>query len=83
MQPLSHFDAADLKLIYRILHKGLMQNLELMDSDFFERLQGWLQTCARSEGVDVSNHSEWDAWLGNRVVACEDRVADRRILSIV
>lgn len=82
-QPLSHFDAADLKLVYRVLHKNLMNNIELMDSDFFEKLQTWLQTCAQADGVDVGNHSHWDAWLGNRAVACEDRMANRTSLSIV
>ena len=83
MQPLSHFDASDLKLIYRTLHKGLMTNIELLDSEFFEQLQTWLQSCARSEGVDVGDHKQWDAWLGNRAVACEDRLSERRSLSVV
>ncbi len=83
MQPLAHFDAADLKLVYRTLHKSLMSNIELMDSDFFEKLQTWLQTCAQADGVDVGDHAQWDAWLGNRVVACEDRVADRKRLTLV
>ena len=82
-QPLSYFDAADLKLVYRVLHKNLMSNLELMDSEFLERLQTWLQTCAQADGVDTSDHGQWDAWLGNRAVACEDRVADRKHLSLV
>ena len=83
MQPLSHFDAGDLKLVYRVLHKSLMQNIELMDSDFFERLQTWLQTCAQSDGVDVSNHAHWDAWLQNRPVATDERGTNRQLFSIV
>ncbi len=83
MQPLAHFDAADLKLVYRTLHKSLLQTLDLMDSEFFEQLQTWLQTCAQSDGIDVSDHKQWDAWLGNRAVACEERIANRRLLSLV
>ena len=81
-QPLSHFDAADLKLVYRVLHKSLMANIELMDSDFFEKLQTWLQSCAQADGVDTTDHAQWDAWLGNRTLSCEERLEGPR-LSIV
>ena len=83
MNRLSVFDADDLKLIYRTLHKGLMDNIELMDSEFFTVLQNWLRTLASSEGVDTSDHGQWDAWLGGKVVPCDQRVADRRKLSLV
>ena len=82
-QPLAHFDAADLKLVYRVLHKNLMNNIELMDSDFFEQLQTWLQSCAQADGVDTTDHQQWDAWLGNKVVACEDRMQDRKRLTLL
>lgn len=80
---LAGFDASDLKLIYRTLHKTLMSNIELMDSPFFTELQGWLRTLAASEGVDTSDHGQWDAWLGGKVVACEERMAGRTKLSLV
>jgi len=77
------FDASDLKLIYRTLHASLMENVELMDSDFFTDLQTWLRTVAASEGVDTSDHGQWDAWLGGAAVSCEQRMAGRRNLSLV
>jgi hypothetical protein len=80
---LAGFDASDLKLIYRTLHASLMDNVELMDSDFFTDLQIWLRTLAASEGVDTSNHSLWDAWLGAAAVSCEQRLEGRRKLSLV
>ena len=83
MNGLASFDAADLKLIYRVLHKGLLDDIELMDSEFMASLQSWLRTLAASEGVDTSDHALWDAWLGGKVVPCEQRLADRRRLSLV
>jgi hypothetical protein len=82
-QRLAGFDASDLKLIYRTLHASLMEHIELMDSDFFSDLQIWLRTLAASEGVDTSDHAQWDAWLGGEAVSCEQRMAGRRNLSLV
>ena len=83
MNRLAAFDASDLKMIYRTLHKSLMDNLDLMDSEFFTDLQTWLRTLAASEGVDTSDHSQWDAWLGGRFPVGEDRASSGRRLSIV
>ena len=77
------FDAPDLKLIYRTLHASWMENVELMDSEVFTDLQGWLRTLAAGEGVDTSDHSQWDAWLGGKVVDCQTRLEGRRNLSLV
>lgn len=63
MSHLTAFAPADLKLVYRTLHASLLENEELLDSAFFHELQLWLQTLAQSEGVDVSDHARWDAWL--------------------
>ena len=57
------FEAKELKVIYRLLHKNLLQEPSLMDSEFLQNLQTYLQKKSRAEGVDVSNHSAWDAWL--------------------
>lgn len=76
----AHFDLTELKLVYRVLHQHLMEHIELMDAEFFEALQRWLQTIAGSQGVDVSDHSQWDAWLGNRHTSCEERVAQRTVI---
>ena len=70
MSHLTAFETSDLKLVYRTLHASLLENHELLDSAFFHELQLWLQTLAQAEGVDVSDHAKWDAWL-NPVPALE------------
>lgn len=83
MRSFAHHDLSELKLVYRVLHGHLMEHLELMDTEFLTGLQQWLQTIAGQQGVDVGDHAAWDAWLGGEVVPCEDRVAQRRVLSVV
>lgn len=56
----------DLKLVYTVLHRNLMDRIELLDSDFFADLQRHLQKAASAQGVDVSHHAQWDAWLGQQ-----------------
>jgi len=68
------------KLIYRVLHKNLVQNPELMDSAFLADLQTDLQLIAQTEGIDLADHGQWDAWLGNEVVGCDVRMAKRQNL---
>lgn len=80
MTRFADFDPDELKLVYRVLHGHLMEHVELMDTVFFEQLQGWLQREAGREGVDVADHGAWDAWLGNLAVSCAERMADRRQL---
>ena len=63
MQRFSVFDVNELRLVSRILHQNLLSNMELMDAEFVEALQTWLQYRAGEDGVDVSNHAQWDAWL--------------------
>lgn len=82
MTHFAHFDLSELKVVYRSLHAHLMDHIELMDTDFFTDLQSWLQHVAAQQGVDVSDHAAWDAWLGNRVVSCEDRVAQRVVVDL-
>ena len=72
----------EMKLIYRVLHANLAQNIELMDSAFLHSLQTALQELAGREGIDATDHGAWDAWLGNEDAAsCEERVAGRQVLS--
>lgn len=83
---MSRFDAfqlADLQLVYRVLHAHLTEHLELMDSDLFEGLQQHLHARAAADGVDVSDHGQWDRWLGGEPVPCSERVKGRRILRLV
>lgn len=82
MTHFAHFEISELKVVYRSLHAHLMDHLELMDTDFLTNLQSWLQHVAAQQGVDVSNHAAWDAWLGNQVVPCEERVADRFVVKL-
>ena len=72
------YSLAEQKLLYRVLHAGLMEHPELMDSEFLHDLQRLLQQQAQAEGVDVADHGAWDAWLGNAPVACDVRVGKRR-----
>ncbi len=68
------------KLVYRVLHGSLTRHPELMDSTFLDALQADLQKLATADGVDVSDHGAWDAWLGNEPVACAVRVANRQVI---
>jgi len=83
MQTLAHYDLSELKLIYRVLHSQLMDHLDLMDAQLFEDIQSWLQTIARQEGIDVSDHGQWDAWLGQRDSGNEGRTGKRHTLTLV
>lgn len=63
MSPLDSFAVNELKLVYRVLHGALLDEVELMDSAFLSQLQAHLQRAARTDGVDTSDHGAWDAWL--------------------
>lgn len=65
------------KLVYRVLHGQLSRHPELIDSDFLAALQRYLQLQAQTDGIDVSDHGSWDAWLGNQPVSCAVRLAAR------
>ena len=71
MKSLEDYEVSDLKRIYRTLHAQLQQDFELMDSGLLLDLQTWLQTKAGAEGVDVSIHAQWSAWLNDgKPVSC-------------
>jgi len=67
MRPLADYPIDDLKSIYRVLHAQLPDHVELMDSELLHDLQRILQTRAREDGVDVSLHAQWAAWLNDGV----------------
>jgi hypothetical protein len=73
------YPLAELKLIYRVLHRHLREHTELLDCHFFDDLQRHLQRQAQAEGVDVADHGAWDAWLGNTPADCAPRVAKRSV----
>jgi hypothetical protein len=76
-----NYPLAELKLIYRVLHRHLGEHVELLDARFFDDLQRHLQRKAQEEGVDVADHGAWDAWLGNAPLSCAVRVPKRSVLS--
>lgn len=69
----------ELKLVYRVLHRHLSQHPEMMDTHFLIELQRFLHNCAKQDGVDISDHGAWDAWVGNESgPSCEVRMGARR-----
>jgi hypothetical protein len=71
MKPLDSYELTDLRRIYRTLHRQLQEDFKLMDSELLHDLQTWLQAKARDEGVDVSIHAQWAAWLNDgKPVSC-------------
>jgi hypothetical protein len=83
MTSLAGWETDDLKLIYRVLHAHLMEHAELLDSPLFTALQTHLQAEARKDGVDLTDHAQWDGWLGNPSTPCDERMKQRRPLKPV
>ena len=77
---MTDYPLSEQKLVYRVLHRNLAENPELMDAQVLDDLQRSLQQAAQADGVDVSDHGQWDAWLGNAVVACSVRNEKRAVL---
>ncbi len=65
MKSLDQYPLAELKLIYTLLHEQLTRHMALMDSELLQDLQGLLQKRATADGVDVSLHAQWAAWLAS------------------
>ena len=63
MKNLDAYAISELSLIYSILHSQVLEHSELMDSDLLQDLQSFLQSQAAKDGVDVSDHGQWDDWL--------------------
>ena len=82
MQRFSAFDVDELKLVYRILHKNLLSHMELMDADFVDVLQTWLQYRAGEDGVDVSDHAQWDAWLNGQPIQTKTSPAGGTVIPL-
>lgn len=68
MKTLDNYDLEELKLIYRLLHSHLQEEIDLMDSVLMHDLQRYLQDKARADGVDVSVHAQWATWLNGGVM---------------
>jgi hypothetical protein len=64
--------------LFRALHAGGRID-DLDEDDMLLTLQTYLQRRARLAGVDATDHSAWDAFLGIvDSVPCDVRVARRR-----
>jgi len=68
MKTLTDYDLNELKLIYRLLHSRLQDEIDLMDSQLMHDLQRHLQEKARADGVDISVHAQWATWLNGGIV---------------
>ncbi|MCG8419675.1 MAG: hypothetical protein MJE77_17215 [Proteobacteria bacterium] len=53
----------DMKLIYRVLQENMTKFPDLMECDFFDELQHFLQERAKAEGVGIADEGVWDSWL--------------------
>ena len=82
MQRFSAFDIDELKRVYRILHDNLLSDMELMDTEFLETLQRWLQYRATQDGVDVTDHSLWDAWIKGKAAPTDTQGAMGRVIPL-
>ena len=65
MKTLNSYSLPELKLIYALLHTQVVEQPDLMDSELLHDLQSLLQQQATQDGVDVSTHADWAAWLNN------------------
>ena len=77
---LADYPLPELRLAFRVLHGQLAQHPAVLDAALLDDLQRLLQRAAAADGVDIADHSEWDSWLGNDAVACDARLAGRRLL---
>ncbi len=66
MKTIADYSIIELKLIYGLLHANVQSHFELMDSELLSDLQKHLQITATSEGIDVTHHAQWKAWLDNQ-----------------
>ena len=66
MKTITDYPLTELKLIYNLLHANVQAHFELMDSELLTDLQSHLQASATAEGIDVTHHTQWKAWLDNQ-----------------
>ena len=59
------YDLKEWKLIYLTLHKSVSDNWDVMDLEFFNDLQKYLQEKAEKIGLDPLDHDTWINWLNN------------------
>jgi len=66
MKTITDYPLTELKLIYNLLHANIQLHFELMDSELLSDLQKHLQSAAASDGIDVTHHTQWKAWLDDQ-----------------
>ena len=77
LKALSLYAVEELKLVYRVLHRNLADEPDLMDTALMADLQAHLHQLATAAGIDVTDHAALDRWMGNRAGSCAERVARR------
>jgi len=84
MRPLFIFTQYDLKswkLIYLTLHKSISNNWDVMDLEFFNDLQKYLQGKAEKIGLDPLDHDTWTNWLNDsKDCGVSVSILDREVL---
>ena len=78
MNIFEQYNLKEWKLIYLTLHKSTSNNWDVMDLEFFNDIQKYLQGKAEKIGLDPLDHNTWINWLNNakdcgRSVAITDR----------
>ncbi len=63
MKTFADYPLKEMKLLYTVLHKSVPQHPALMDVKWLFDLQHYLMLQASNEGIDVTLHTEWAAWL--------------------
>ena len=85
MRPLyifTQYDLKELKLIYITLHKSLLTTPDLIDNEFINDLQKYLQEKAEKIGLDPLDHDTWINWLNNvkNTPSPSVSILDRKVL---
>jgi hypothetical protein len=75
------WDLSQVKSVYRSLFAQLRADpgADVDDGDCLLELQMFLQRKAGEDGVDVTHHQAWEAWLGHETpIPCDQRYAKYR-----
>ena len=76
MKNITDYPLNELKLIYNLLHANVQLHFQLMDSELMFDLQKHLQSSAAKEGIDVTHHAQWKAWLDNQPFPLDEAPGD-------
>jgi hypothetical protein len=78
------YDLKEWKLIYLMLHKSTSNNWNVMDLEFFNDLQKYLQGKSEKIGLDPLDHDTWINWLNNvkNTPSPSASILDREVLPV-